>query len=196
MSYRAWASGIGHFDGFSLLSNPNFRPFWGKFTFQTQDYQLSHLDQFDHKYQFSAERTVTIRVIFGHHCFSRGKHPGDHPDLDYTLHPKDERSFCFIRHSLSLNLPGVIPHIMGGKVSMADGTNYVRITLQQVGGQSYNYAVFFSLDRTNDSGADLIMRIRSAYDQASGVSTYGEVRFKNLVELALKGKRPKKIFRR
>lgn len=177
------------------MSDPHFRPFWGKFSFQGQDHPLSHLDQFDRVYAVSADRNVTIRVIFSHHCFTEETLPSHHPDLDFTLHRNDPRSFSFRRHALSATLPSLIGTIMGGKVQMTTGVNYVRLTTQMIGGQECDYSVFFSLDRANVAGIDLLMRVRSAHDRTDPVQTFGDVRFKNLVELALKGRRPKKIFR-
>jgi len=103
--------------------------------------------------------------------------------------------FSFGRHSLSLNLPSLVPTIMGGKVQMTTGVNYLRLTTRTIDGDACDYGVFFSLDQTNVRGANLLMRIRSAHSRDEEVQTFGDVRFKNLVELTLQGKRPKKIYR-
>jgi hypothetical protein len=166
-----------------------------------KEYQLAHLNQCDKPYPhpLAPGKNLVIRTIFGLHCFTEKKLPTHEPDLNYTLHHTDPRCFSILRHELSLNLPSVINGIIGGggKVQRTTSdSHYVRITVQTIGERQYDYAVFFSLDRAQGvRDVDLMMRIRSAHERDEDVRTFGDVRFKNLVELTLKGKKPKKVFR-
>lgn len=154
----------------------------------------SHLDQADFSYVMGPGNGVRIRVIYSSHCFTRAKQPGDPADLDYTLHHTDPRTFCVDRHFLSLQLNEVLLKSLGGKVEMCPGGNYVSVTLRTMNGLPIHYAVFFDINIDVRNRPDLLIRVRSAHPRAQRPTTRGHVRFGNLIQLTLSGKRPRQIF--
>ena len=87
---------------------------WQPFTYQGQEYDLSHVHPFDWEYTAPAtdkrpERTYKLMVQFSMHTFTRGIELGETVDPAIIYRDdREERAFDFLRYALSSQLPDII----------------------------------------------------------------------------------------
>jgi len=170
---------------------------WPPFTYQGATYDLAHLEPFPLLYTTSTdgvELTRNILVEFTDHCFTDKFGDGDDPDLLYVAREgrKEGSRFCFDRYKLSLTLSGHLKAMVDGNVYQVESDRYAVFRDIVHGGKQGFYAIYFTMDRWS-RGYHLKMRVRSAFARPDRPYDYGKVRFKNLVDLRLKGVHPKKI---
>jgi len=171
---------------------PNSR--WPAFTYQGTVYDLAHLDEYEFTMVDTEGLTRRIAVTFADHCFTRPPVPGDDPALAYPGSDRRPGHFCFVRHQLSLGLTGHIERISGGQVWSVEGDNFAALPVVDQAGRLVLYGIMFSLDRVSSLPVQLHMRVRTAYPIDDKIpATYGVVRFRHLVALRMKGKKPPRI---
>lgn len=173
-------------------------------------YDLTHLDEYEFSVVDTDKVTRCIAVTFTDHCFTRDPEPRDDPFLIYPNCSRAPGHFCvvplkglppsglisydfFFRYHLSLGIRKHIDLAINGQVWNGAGENFIIISAADQNGKSVTYGVFFSLDRTKGLPVDLHMRVRTAFPSDTKIATFGAVRFRNLVALRMKGKRPGKV---
>jgi hypothetical protein len=166
---------------------------WAPFVYQGLTYNLTHLDEYEFAVLDTDHMTRNIAVSFSDHCFTRDPEPGDDPGLLYPNSSRPRGYFCFKRYNLSLSIRKHIAFASDGKVWTAEGDNFAVIPVVCVNGQLVEYGIFFSLDRAKGLPVDLHMRVRTAFPADDEIRTFGSVRFRHLVALRMKGKRPPRI---
>ena len=176
------------------MRGPYFRKTsWPPFKYRGATYDLTHLDE----YVFSVVATDNlerhIAVTFDDHCFTRVPLPGDDPGLAYPASDRRPGHFCFKRYKLTFGLVGHIAHAAASQVWNVDGGNFAAVPVVDQSGKQILYGIVFGLDRVTGLPVHLHMRVKSAYpvDQKELV-TFGLIRFRHLVALRMKGKRPRR----
>jgi hypothetical protein len=165
---------------------------WSPFAYRGVTYDLSHLDEYEFSVIDTDKVSRRIVVSFTDHCFTRDAEPGDDPLLIYPNCSRPRGRFCLTRYGLSLGIRKHIAYAVGGKVWNAVGENYIIISVVDQSGKSVEYGVFFSLDP--EKGLQVLhMRVRTAFPSETKIATFGTVRFRNLVALRAKGKKPGKV---
>jgi hypothetical protein len=166
---------------------------WTAFVYRGAPYSLDHLNE----YEFTAVDTDKIArkiaVTFADHCFTRDPQPGDDPALVYPASDRHPGHFCFERYQLSIGLVGHIAFAAAGKVWTVDGGNFAALSVIDQSGRTVFYGIVFSLDRVSGLPVDLHMRVKTAYPMDDGITTFGSVRFRHLVALRMKNRRPGRI---
>lgn len=166
---------------------------WQPFAYQGVTYDLTHLDEYEFSILDTDKVTRHIAVTFSDHCFTRDPEHGDDPLLIYPKCSRTPGHFCVVRYGLSLSIRKHIAVAVNGQVWNGVGENFVIISAADQNGRSVTYGVFFSLDRAKGLPVDLHMRVRTAFPADTKIATFGAVRFRNLVALRMKGKRPGKV---
>jgi hypothetical protein len=180
------------------MSGPYFqKESWPAFVYQGQDYDLTHLDEYEIKAADSTGVSRRIAISFSDHCFTREPNSGDDPALRYHASTRPVGYFCLERYQLSLSLGQHLAQALQGKVWITEGENFAAIpTIDQQGNKIF-YGVVFSLDRVKKLPVDLDMRVRTAYPcNNKEIMTYGNVRFSHLISLRMQGKRPNRNVQR
>lgn len=168
---------------------------WPTFVYQGVPYPLTHLDEYAFSVVDTGQVERQIAVTFGDHCFTRSPRPGDDPSLVYPASDRNPGMFCFERYGLSLELVSLIADAVKGKVWTLRGESFAIIPTVDHAGRPTYYGIIFSLERVKGLPVDLRMRVRTAFPYTEDDPvTYGHVRFRNLVELRVKGKLPPPIF--
>lgn len=173
---------------------------WTPFVHGGITYALSHLDEYHFTVTDSDAQDRRIAVTFSDHCFTREQKPEDDPALFYPGSRRKNGIFCFDRYQHSLGIAEHIAHTVRGKVWNASSYHdcFAIIPVINHRGERMLYAILFSLDRgPKDLPVDLHMLIRTAYpcDQKQ-IVTFGEIGFRKLVALRMKGKSPSRIMDR
>ncbi len=124
---------------------------WQKFIYQSQVFDLSHLDGFDHTFVQVAvtgepERFYRTRITFSHHCFTENCKPEDDPELMYPS-SQDLRSFNTRRYVLSQHLPVIMHSLMTRMISHSGHGNFFTFELLNEAGIVVEYNVFFEVKR-------------------------------------------------
>ena len=167
---------------------------WPSFAHQGAIYDLTHLNEYEFAVTDTDGVARRIAVTFADHCFTRPPLPGDDPTLVYPGSDRHPGHFCFIRYQLSLGLRGYIAHVIDGQVWSVEGDNFAALPVVDQSGRQVLYGIMFSLDRISGLPVQLHMRVRTAYPIDDRVPvTYGAVRFRHLVALRMKGKKPTRI---
>lgn len=170
---------------------------WTPFVHAGTTYDLSHLDEYEFSVMDADAQERRIAVTFSDHCFTRDPAPTDNPALFYPDSDRRPGAFCFTRYQHSLGLAGHIAHAVKGKVWNASGYHdtFAIVPIINQAGEQVLYAIVFSLERgPKGLHIDLHMLIRTAYpcDQKP-ITTFGEIAFRKLVALRMKGKSPSRI---
>lgn len=170
---------------------------WPPFVHRGTTYDLAHLSEYEFTVEDTDKQTRTVAVTFTDHCFTREEEPGDDPALFYPGSSRQPGVFCFIRYALALKIRDHIARAAGGSVWNLEGESFAAVPLVDSSGQSVLYGVIFSLDAVTGLPVQLHMRVRTAYPvDEKELVTYGAVRFKHLVALRMKGKRPSRLMDR
>ncbi|WP_439926177.1 hypothetical protein [Nitrobacter sp. JJSN] len=168
---------------------------WGVFEIGGVSYDLVHLDDRRTTVQ-TKDAEIGILVTFEDHCFTVDAGEGDTRPKFPGSTRKDGR-FCTERHGASLDIWARLDHAMKGKVWLGHQDRCLVISADTGDDDIPNhYIIPFTLERHKGvEGIHLLMRVRSGFVRTPDryVATFGEVRFSNLVDLALKGKLPKRV---
>jgi hypothetical protein len=133
---------------------------------------------------------VQIDVVFSNHCFSESFNPALHTGVQTDVWDDQiRRVFDQRRYDLSRELPGIVRGLPASAVFMTPESNYVHIVVPAATG--VDYRMFFRLKRNRSFGADLKLRVESAYSpqpgQALAPAYMSKIRFKLLVDKTLRG---------
>ena len=150
---------------------------WQPFTYQGQEYDLSHVHPFDWEYTAPAtekrpERTYKVMVQFSLHTFTRGIELGEIVDPAIIFpDDKEERAFDFLRYTLSSQLPGIIQGLGERACYHTHHGTFFTIEVVNPAGVVQDYEVYFSLSRSSRKGW-LTLYVQSAYvrDQNYGTA--------------------------
>lgn len=166
---------------------------WRPFTYGGETYVLSELDEFQFVVSDSQGNARRIVVTCSDHCFTRERAALDTPELIYPGSSRSPGIFDFDRYQCTQNLRAHLALASQGKVYLSREEMFVDIRDLDLHGQSADYAIFFSLDPVKGiEGIDLHLRVRTAFPiDRRTTMTFGQTRFKTLVELRMKGKYPK-----
>ena len=177
------------------MAGPYFQTVsWPAFTYQGVTYSLTHLDEYEFTVKDTDGVERRIAVTFADHCFTRKPEPGDDPALVYPASDRQPGHFCIDRYHLSLALAGHLSQAARGKVWTVRDDTFAVIPIVDYVGKRMLYGILFSLDRVKGLPVDLHMRIKTAYPcTEKDIQTFGEVRFRHLVALRMKGKNPGRI---
>lgn len=143
--------------------------FWGKFTYQGNDYDLSHLhptliDVVQPASGGKPALSYKVQVIYGLHTFTRSIKAGECPseDLKYS-DSRESRVFDFDRHQLSFNLPGIVAALSSSKKCFhTEKGNFFIVKLLDEEDRTVEYEVYFTVSRSSQRGV-LNLFIQSAY---------------------------------
>jgi hypothetical protein len=168
---------------------------WPAFIYKGKRYDLAHLDEYILTVIDTDGFERHIAVNFSDHCFTRNPVAGDDPALAYPTSERRPGHFCFERHSLSLGLRNHIGRTAAGQVWNVNEGNFAAVPIVGQSGDEVQYGIIFSLDPVTGLPVHLHMRVKSAYPMDhTELVTYGSVRFRHLVALRLKGRKPNKLF--
>jgi hypothetical protein len=196
---------LDHLKPFHYFQNPNRKidymagPYfhkksWRSFVYRGATHDLNHLDEYEFVVVDTDSCKRRIAVTFGDHCFTRVPTPGDDPGLAYPESDRKPGHFCFERYKLTFGLREHIDHVTGGHVWNVAGEHFAAVPVTDHSGKPVIYAIVFSLDRVTGLPVHLHMRVKTAYPaNQKPLVTFGSVRFRHLVALRMKGKRPSKI---
>ena len=133
----------------------------GQFVFNGENYELSHLNTFLHKFIQEAkgnnpERVYECIIEFSHHCFTKSpnSHTGENldsypADLHYVT-SKETRVFCFERYDLSFKLPNLIRDLHTLKCFFSkDNKKFLTFKILNRNEQEVDYLICFSLTKIN-----------------------------------------------
>lgn len=131
---------------------------WTSFNIYGKKYDLSHLQPFDHVVNVDGEQ-VTLHVTFGHHCFTDQK--GNGP----LIYKNEGRYWSQERYECTLNLPRIIKENMIHAyavpyLNLKNNEQYHYLELEE-----YEYAIFFDINRPENSTNRLKLKIVSAYER-------------------------------
>jgi hypothetical protein len=142
---------------------------WQPFRHQNRVYDLSHLHPRTITFTQAAkgdkaERTYTVNVVFGLHCFTRGLKENEQPDpaLCYS-DSRETRIFDFERFELSRRLPAIIENLPQSKCFHTGHTNYFSIEVVNDQGRVTEYEIYFAVTRSGTKGGGLTIFVQSAY---------------------------------
>ena len=142
---------------------------WQTFTYQGQEYDLSHVHPFDWEYTAPAkekrpERTYKLMVQFSLHTFTRGIKLGETVD-PAIIYPdgKEERAFDFLRYTLSSQLPRIIQGLGERDCYHTHKGTFFTIEAVTPNGVASEYEVYFKLSRAKRKGIWLNLYVQSAY---------------------------------
>ena len=130
---------------------------------------LAHLQPFSFNVDsVLAKKSLRIHVTFSNHCFTKAYDPESHP-LGTPIFDQSSsrpRTFCPVRYSLSMALPGLIQGLDHPKAKVSETAaerNWAySIKIDDPQGP---YHVFFELRRANEKPQDLTLFVESAYHE-------------------------------
>jgi hypothetical protein len=166
---------------------------WTAFVYQGVHYSLDHLNEYEFTVVDTDKIERKIAVTFADHCFTRDPEPGDDSALVYPYSDRQPGHFCFERYQLSKRLVDHIAYAAAGKVWTVDGGNFAALPVLDQSGRTVLYGIIFGLDRVSGLPVDLHMRVKTAYPMDDDITTFGSVRFRHLVALRMKNKKPGRI---
>ena len=175
------------------MAGPYFhKSSWPSFIYQGATYDLTHLDEYEFNVVDTDSLMRRIAVTFGDHCFTRDPMSGDDSALAYPASDRRPGYFCFERYKLSFGLVGHITS--AGQVWIVGGEHLAVVPVVDYSGKRVLYGIVFSLDRVTGLPLHLHMRVKTAYPvDRKTLVTFGFVRFRHLVALRMKGKKPRRI---
>ncbi len=134
---------------------------WSVFQYQNHQYDLSHLEQFDHVYNFLGADSYIVTVRFSHHCFTEHPSPKDDPELSFVV-AKEQRTFDFVRWQFSHRLPQIIRSLETRFISHTNHQSFFTIEFIDQQGQVKDYEIYFEVTRDNTTKR-LYLTVKSAY---------------------------------
>ena len=175
------------------MAGPYFSRTWATFVYQGTSYTLAHLDEYEFVIEDTAHCQRRIAVTFADHCFTRSPVSGDDPALAYPHSDRKPGYFCFERYKLTFELQKHLEYAAKGEVWTVAGQHFAAVPIVDQSGKRICYGIVLSLDRVTGLPVDLHLRVRTAYPMHREMVTFGAVRFRNLVALRMKNKRPGRI---
>jgi hypothetical protein len=177
-------------------------PYFSPLLFAGEVISLDHLEPFHLMVPTQAKPSgVRIDVVFSNHCFSEVFDPARHvgPRVEIA-DGRVRRVFDKGRYQLSRALPEIVRGLPSAPVFQTPEANFVRIVIPvPAGGPGTEYRMFFRLKKDGVVGADLKLRVESAYcpspGQALSTAFMSKVRFTVLVDKTLRGE-PLKFHRK
>ena len=167
---------------------------WPDFFYRKQHYSLSHLDEYRFSVKDGQPKERHIAVTFSDHCFTRKYAAGNDLALVYQSSDRKPGCFSFERYRQSLDLRTHIERASLGRVWNAGNGRYLIVPTVTRASEQMLYVIVFSLDPVKGLPIDLHMRIRTAYLHEQRLPrTFGEVRFRHLVDLRMRRKHPEKL---
>lgn len=168
---------------------------WGSFLYQGSRFDLTHLDEYQFSIEDSEKISRKIAVTFSDHCFTREFIDGADRGLIFAGGSRNQGIFCAERYSYSLRIREHINYAVSGHIMLSEGDNYAIVPTVDKNGSSVLYGILFSLDKASGLPFDLHMRVKSAHlRDTKELITHGKTRFSHLVNLRMKGQRPKKNY--
>jgi hypothetical protein len=135
------------------------------------------------------EKTFSVLVNFGCHCFTEEHNPDTHtPDYRYE-HDGEVRAFCQHRYARSQGLPGIINGVGNRPVFITQQNNYMLVEMTTHDGATVPYTIFFSMERGKKGRADVVMTVVSAYDKPAVTDKAPKVKFGTLVAKTSRGEK-------
>jgi hypothetical protein len=142
--------------------------FWKPITIDGILYDLTHLHPKTLTYQQppknnQPERTYTVDIFFGLHCFTKGVRPEIPVDqkLAYS-DARETRIFDITRYELSKRLPDLVEKLGESKCYHTSHGNFFTIEIIINGEDRLQYEVYFALTRSSKRGK-LNLWVQSAY---------------------------------
>jgi hypothetical protein len=141
---------------------------WTPFQFCGKVYDLAHLHPRSVTYEQPSKgnapaRVYRVDVIFGLHCFTRGR--GQNVPYEKSLLYKDDREirvFDFLRYELSKRLPEIIEGLAQRKCYHTGKGNFFSIEIVRENGEVLEYDFFFVASRSSRKGK-INLFVQSAY---------------------------------
>lgn len=141
---------------------------WKPFSYRGEIYDLTHLHPRSVTYEQPAKgdapaRVYRVDVIFGLHCFTRGRSQ-DAPQETALLYADDReaRVFDFVRYELSKRLPEIIEGLAQRKCYHTGKGNFFSIEIVRDDGEVIEYDIFFAASRSSVKGK-INLYVQSAY---------------------------------
>ena len=141
---------------------------WKPFQFRREVYELAHLNPRSVTYEQPAKghapaRTYRVDVIFGLHCFTRGRRSGEPQEVDLNYGDDREiRIFDYVRYELSKRLPEIVEGLPQRKCYHTGKGNFFSIEIVREDGKIIEYDIFFVASRSSTRGR-INLFVQSAY---------------------------------
>ena len=148
--------------------------FWAPFHYRGTQYDLTHLHPERITFQQPAAgdkpaREYLVQVIYGLHCFTRGKKSGeDGSDLFYA-DTRETRVFDFVRYELSKQLPGIVRQLFGRQCYQSGKGNFFVVEIVTLEGERADYEIYFEASKASAKGV-VNLYVQSAYIRDRGHS--------------------------
>lgn len=148
-----------------LLLVPGMR--WRVFEHDGKLYTLDHLHPKTITYRQPAkgdnpERTYTVNVEFGLHCFTRGISSEREPDPSLLYSDsREQREFDLQRYELSKRLPEIIETLPHRKCFHTERGSFFCVEMVDDQGRRVEYDIFFEASKSSKAGLNLF--VQSAY---------------------------------
>jgi hypothetical protein len=141
---------------------------WKPFQFRREIYDLAHLHPRPVAYVQPAKgnspaRTYHVDVIFGLHCFTRGRRSGEPQQVDLNYgDDRETRVFDFVRYELSKRLPEIVEDLPQRRCYHTGKGNFFSIEIVREDGEVIEYDIFFAASRSSARGRINVF-VQSAY---------------------------------
>jgi len=137
---------------------------WGKFTYNNESYDLSHLDAHAAEYTDTKGKTYKYIITYSLHCFAK-EIPGTSQEENELLlykTKKENRPFNFERYELSKNLKKIILSLGDSKTTCFHGghNRFIRYEIKDDEGNIINYFIAFKSFKEEKK---LRLHVESAY---------------------------------
>ncbi|CAV17315.1 hypothetical protein [Vibrio atlanticus] len=134
---------------------------WRGFTIDGQFYCLAHLQKKTIEVEIDSA-SVKLHLSYSGHCFTDDKENGP------IILPRENRYWCHDRYELSKGLPDMIEQglISSYAIPHFAGKNNEQYHYME----AFDYAIFFTVRKPNNTTNELNLRIASAYP----VETWGK----------------------
>lgn len=137
------------------------------------------------------DRVVSVVASFGLHTFTKDRCRNDPTEL-HMGPANDPRSFCSIRHALSLNLPAIIRDAANGRVCFTHNGYF--LLARNLPSIQKDYAAILKFEKGEVPGIDVRMFVISAHLRMNPFPKMDEINFVKLVTRIANGEtniRPK-----
>jgi len=141
---------------------------WKPFQYCGQVYDLAHLHPQSVTYEQPAKgdaqaRVYRVDVIFGLHCFTRGRSLGaSRQNALLYSDDRETRVFDFLRYELSKRLPEIVVGLGQRKCYHTGKCNFFSIEIVREDGTVVEYDIFFVASRSSAKGK-INLFVQSAY---------------------------------
>lgn len=155
---------------------------WRNFTFNSQVYDLSHLNAHLVEYLDDNDKNKPISykfiVTYSSHCFTKESDELSSEESQLLMYkaPNESRPFNFERYSLSKQLPSIISSLSEKTARVCHGGygSYTIIKVLDQNGQEVDYFVVFRVFRESKT---LRLHVTSAYPKYESMGKIRKVSF-------------------